>query len=56
MPRFNPIKTTVAEQRERENMKADIARNKAYNDYVAMMCGIEIPSNSHDMEENSHEG
>ena len=31
------------EAREKENMKADIERNKAYNDYIAMMCDVELP-------------
>lgn len=50
MPKFNPIKTTVAATRENENMKADIARNKAYNDYIAMMCDVEIPKPTEEME------
>lgn len=40
--RRDPIKATVAATRETENMKADIARNKAHNDYIAMMCDVEI--------------
>ena len=55
MPKFNPIKTTVAAARENENMKADIARNKAHNDYIAMMCDVEIPEPTEDMEVIHHE-
>lgn len=43
MPRFNPIKETVQERRLRDNQRADIARNKAHVDYIAMMCDVEIP-------------
>ena len=55
MPKFNPIKTTVAAARENENMKADIARNKAHNDYIAMMCDVEIPEPTDEMEVIHHE-
>jgi hypothetical protein len=43
MPKINPIKSSVYEAREKENMKADIERNKAYNDYIAMMCDVKLP-------------
>ena len=43
MPKIKPIKLSVAEARKIENMKADIERNKAYNDYIAMMCDVELP-------------
>lgn len=55
MPKFNPIKTTVAASREQENMKADIERNKAHNDYIAMMCDVELPEPTKDMEVIHHE-
>jgi hypothetical protein len=55
MPKFNPIKTTVAAARENENMKADIARNKAHNDYIAMMCDVELPEPTEEMEVMPHE-
>lgn len=55
MPKLNPIKTTVAASREQENMKADIERNKAYNDYIAMMCDVELPEHTEDMEVIHHE-
>ena len=55
MPKFNPMKSSVAASREQENMRADIARNKAHNDYIAMMCDIELPEQSEDMEVINHE-
>lgn len=55
MHKFNPIKTTVAASREQENMKADIERNKAHNDYIAMMCDVELPEPTEDMEVIHHE-
>ena len=55
MPKYNPIKNTVAESRERENMKADIERNKAHNDYLAMMIGVEINEQSDDAEVTADE-
>ncbi len=56
MTLLNPIKTTVAEQRERENLKADIARNEAYNTYIAMMTNVELPeANNEEVEELNHE-
>jgi hypothetical protein len=55
MLEFKPIKTTVADAREKENMRADIARNKAHNDYIAMMCDVEIPETTAEMEVMPHE-
>lgn len=56
MTLLNPIKTTVAEQRERENLKADIARNEAYNTYIAMMTNVELhEANNEEVEELHHE-
>lgn len=57
MTLLNPIRTTVAEQRERENLKADIAKNEAYNTYIAMMANVELPeTNAEEMEGLHHEG
>lgn len=50
MPKFNPMKSSVAAVRELENIKADVARNKSYNDYIAMMCDVELPEPTEDME------
>ena len=50
MPKLNPIKLSIVESREIENMRADIARNKAHNDYIAMMCDVEIPESAEDAE------
>lgn len=56
MTLLNPIRTTVAEQRERENLKADIAKNEAYNTYIAMMTNVELPeANNEEVEELHHE-
>ncbi len=41
--RVEKAKMSVAERREADNMKADIARNKAHTDYIAMMANVEIP-------------
>ena len=55
MPKLNPMKLSIAENREIENMRADIARNKAHNDYIAMMCDVEIPELTEEMEVIHHE-
>lgn len=43
MVHFNAAKLTVAEARRFDNMTADVERNKAHNDYIAMMCDVELP-------------
>lgn len=55
MIEFKPIKTTVADAREKENMIADVARNKAYNDYIAMMCDVDIPETAEETEVFTYE-
>jgi hypothetical protein len=50
MVHFNAAKMTVAETRRFDNMTADVERNKAYTDYIAMMSEIELPTQKDDME------
>ena len=50
MVHFNAAKTTVAETRRFDNMTADVERNKAYTDYIAMMSDVELPTPEDDME------
>ncbi len=52
MPKFNFIKTNIKEQREIERLRADVEINKAHNDYIAMMCDIDLPGAG---TEESHE-
>lgn len=49
------IKTTVAEAREIDRLKAETAQNKAINDYIAMMADIELPRNAEETEEPDNE-
>lgn len=50
MVHFNAAKMTVAEMRCFDNMIADVERNKAYTDYIAMMSDVELPTLEDDME------
>lgn len=50
MVHFNAAKMTVAEARRFDNMTADVERNKAYTDYIAMMSDVELPIPEDDME------
>ena len=50
MVHFNAAKMTVAETRRFDNMTADVERNKAYTDYIAMMNDVELPTPEDDME------
>lgn len=51
------IRTTVAEQRELDNLRASVARNEAYNTYIAMMANVELPEVIFEEEEDgSDEG
>ena len=43
MVNFNAAKMTVAETRRFDNMTADVERNKAHTDYIAMMSDVELP-------------
>lgn len=55
MVHFNAAKMTVAETRRFDNMTADVEHNKAYTDYIAMMCDVELPEPTEDMEVIHHE-
>ena len=50
MVHFNAARMTVAERRRFDNMVADVERNKAYTDYIAMMSDVELPTPKDDME------
>lgn len=50
MVHFNPAKTSVADMRRFDNMIADVERNKAHTDYIAMMSDVELPTPEDDME------
>lgn len=50
MVHFNAAKMTVAETRRFDNMTADVERNKANTDYIAMMSDVELPTPEDDME------
>ena len=50
MVHFNAAKMTVAETRRFDNMTADVERNKAHADYIAMMSDVELPTPEDDME------
>lgn len=50
MMHFNAARMTVAETRRFDNMTADVERNKAHTDYIAMMSGVELPMQEDDME------
>ena len=42
MLKINKIRKSIAEQREIERLKAEILRLRAENDYIAMMCDIDL--------------
>lgn len=42
---FKKLKTSVWEARQRENMAADLEKQKALMGYVAMMADVELPEN-----------
>ncbi len=46
------LRQSIAEARERENMKAKIAEQEALLEYVAIMADIEIDSDDEEVEEN----
>lgn len=41
---YRQIRTSVYEEREKENMRATIAEQAAIIDYIAVMADIEIPA------------
>lgn len=50
MVHFNAAKMTIAETRRFDNMTADVERNKAHTDYIAMMSDVKLPVPEDDME------
>ncbi len=42
MPKMKSAGMPVKEQRELENLRASVAQQKAQNDYIAMMCDLEL--------------
>lgn len=42
---YRQIRTSVYEEREKENMRATIAEQAAIIDYIAVMSDIELPTN-----------
>lgn len=40
--KYRQLKTSIAEEREKENMRATIAEQAAIIDYIAIMTDIEI--------------
>ena len=49
---YRQIKTSVYEEREKENMRATIAEQAAIIDYIALMTDVELPTQDTDMEES----
>lgn len=41
---YRQLKTNIAEEREKENMRATIAEQAAIIDYIAVMTDIELPT------------
>lgn len=49
---YRQIKTSVYEEREKENMRAAIAEQAAIIDYIALMTDVELPTQDTGMEES----
>ena len=49
---YRQIKTSVYEEREKENMRATIAEQAAIIDYIALMTDVELPTQDTGMEES----
>ena len=49
---YRQIKTSVYEEREKENMRAAIAEQAAIIDYIALMTDVELPTQDAGMEES----
>lgn len=49
---YRQIKTSVYEEREKENMRATIAEQTAIIDYIALMTDVELPTQDTGMEES----
>lgn len=42
--KYRQLKTSIAEEREKENMRATIVEQAAIIDYIAIMSDIELPT------------
>lgn len=42
--KFRKLKTSVAEEREKENLRATVEQQAAIIDYIAMMTDVELPT------------
>ena len=49
---YRQIKTSIYEEREKENMRATIAEQAAIIDYIALMTDVELPTQDTGMEES----
>ena len=49
---YRQIKTSVYEEREKENMRATIAEQAAIIDYIALTTDVELPTQDTGMEES----
>ena len=49
---YRQIKTSVYEEREKENMRATIAEQAAIIDYIALMTDVDLPTQDTGMEES----
>ena len=48
--KFKSLKTSVVEEREKEQLRADFAKQQSDLEYLSMMSGIEIPTEDENME------
>ncbi len=46
------MKTDVREARRQENMAADLEKQKALTEYVAMMTDVDLPTETQEGDEN----
>lgn len=51
--KFKKMKMDVRESRQRENMAADLEKQKALTEYVAMMADVDLPTET--QEDDSYE-
>ena len=50
--KFKKMKTSIPEERQKENMAADLAEQKALTAYVAMMADVDLPEDEQEGAEN----
>ena len=55
MPKFKSAGMPVKYRRELENLRASVAQQEAYNDYVAMMCGVELPGENSEVQDEEQD-